>query len=226
MMKLLAGWAISAALVVASAAAANAQVLNVQAPYRAGNSTYTAVSDVSGPYAEIPREGPAPRYGYGPSLLPPQEVYAVLRDNGFSPLGAPQQRGMFYTIAVVDRGGEDGRLVIDARNGRIVRFMPGGRIGDNFNEDMSMNYGAMGALPPINPVRGVPRPPASVPHVASRMSQVPMPKASPPHAGEERQLAAKPNAEPAPQPPAVIEAKPTPPQIQPTQEMPKAQGLE
>ena len=33
---------------------------------------------------------PGPRYGYGPSLLPSTEVYAVLRDNGFSPLGIPQ----------------------------------------------------------------------------------------------------------------------------------------
>ncbi len=51
----------------------------------------------------------------------------MLRDNGFSPLGAPQQRGLFYTIAVLDRGGGEGRLVIDARDGRIVRFVPGYR---------------------------------------------------------------------------------------------------
>ena len=69
---------------------------------------------------------------YGPALLPPQEVYTVLRENGFSPLGVPQQRGFVYTIAVIDRGGEDGRLVIDARNGRIVRFMPAYRMGAQF----------------------------------------------------------------------------------------------
>ena len=37
---------------------------------------------------------------------------------------------------MIDRGGDDGRLVIDARTGRILRFMPADRMGDNFNEDM------------------------------------------------------------------------------------------
>src|SRR5690349_8867711 len=114
------GWAVSAGLIFA-VSAANAQML---APYR-------AASDFDGPYAApygAPPPPPPPVYNYGggyaPSLLPPTEVYAVLRDNGFSPLGIPHQRGMVYTIAVVDRNGEDGRLVIDARNGRIIRFMP------------------------------------------------------------------------------------------------------
>src|SRR6185312_9990922 len=119
-MKLLLGWAVSAGLVLA-ASAADAQML---APYR-------AVSDFDGPYERpygaVP-PAPPPVYGYGqyggPALLPPQEIYAVLRDNGFSPLGVPQQRGLVYTIAVLDRDGEDGRLVIDARNGRIIRFVP------------------------------------------------------------------------------------------------------
>ena len=78
---------------------------------------------------------PGRAYGYGPRLLPPKEVYTVLRENGFSPLGIPRQRGFVYTIAVIDRGGESGRLIIDARDGRIVRFRPGYRIGNNFNEE-------------------------------------------------------------------------------------------
>src|ERR1700756_4988323 len=127
-----AGWAVSAVLVVAASAA------HAQGP---GRAQYRAASDVDAPYAGGPPPAPAPRYygappahgpppaygppaGYGPPLLPPQEVYAVLRDNGFSPLGAPYQRGLTYVIAVMDRGGEDGRLVIDARNGRIIRFPP------------------------------------------------------------------------------------------------------
>ncbi len=40
------------------------------------------------------------------ALLPPQEVYTVVRESGFSPLGMPRQRGFVYTIAVIDRGGE------------------------------------------------------------------------------------------------------------------------
>jgi hypothetical protein len=234
-MKLFTGWMVSAGLVV-MATAANAQML---APYESGRPAYSVASDVAGPYAEMPPEGRAP--GYGPMLLPPLEVYTVLREAGFSPLGIPQQRGLYYTISVIDRGGDDGRLVIDARTGRIVRFMPAYRSGDNFNEDLTVTYGPIG--PPISPVRGVPRPPALVPHVASRTPSVPMPKAAPPRTDEAKPLAA---AKPAPEPaqqsaavqakpadappqaaaPAVAEAKPAAPQIKPTQEMPKAQGLE
>jgi len=82
---------------------------------------YMAASDVEAPYAMAPRPvpgphfEPGPRYGYGPSLLPSTEVYSVLRDNGFSPLGIPRLRGFVYTIAAIDRGGhpEAGRLQPD-----------------------------------------------------------------------------------------------------------------
>jgi hypothetical protein len=170
-------------------------------------------------------------------LLPPQEVYLIVRENGFSPLGAPQQRGFIYTIAVIDRDGDDGRLVIDARTGRILRFVSAYRRGDNFfNGDMRGPYGAIGPLPPPSAVRGPPRPPGYVPYVASRTPTVPIPRAAPPHAGETKPppepvqqsaaVQAKP-ADPAPvAAPPVVEARPAAPQIQPTQAMPKVQGLE
>jgi hypothetical protein len=236
-MKLFTGWVVSAGLVV-TAAAANAQVL---VPYQIGGPGYAAVSDFDGPYAAMPPDAPVPRYGYGPTLLPPQEVYTVVRENGFSPLGAVRQRGFVYTIAVIDRRGDDGRLVIDARTGRILRFMPAYyRMGDNPGEDMPAAYGLSGP-PPASPIRGGPRPPAPIPHLASRTpSAVPLPKSSPPHA-DVKPLAAQPAAAPAPQqavavqakpaeapmpaPPAVA-AKPAAPPILPTQEMPKAQGLD
>lgn len=106
-MKLFTGWIMSAGLVVA-AGAANAQVL---APYEGARSPYRVVSDIGGPYAAMPPEARIPDYrpGYGPRLLPPHEVYTVLRDSGFSPLGIPVQE-LFYTISVIDRGGDDGRL--------------------------------------------------------------------------------------------------------------------
>jgi hypothetical protein len=222
----------SAGLVLA-ATSANAQI---SAPYDT-RPLYSAVSDFDGPYAAMPPEGPAPGY-YGPRLLPAPEVYTVLRDNGFSPLGPPQQRGMFYIIAVLGRGGE-GRLVIDARDGRIVRFVPGYRTGGNFNADVAVAYGPPGSRP-VSAVRGPPRPPASVPYVARRTPAVPLPRTMPRHF-DEPPVAARPT-EPAPQsmameakpaaaapppasPPAVIEARPAP-QIQPTKEMPKVQDLE
>src|SRR5229473_1193592 len=238
-MKLITGWVMTAGLVLA-ATAANAQV---SAPYGAGRSHATVVSDVGGPYAAMVREAPGP--GYGPTLLPATEVYTILRENGFLPLGIPQRRGFVYTISVIDRGGDDGRLVIDARTGRIIRFLPAHRMGDNSNDDLAGSYGPVGPLPPVSMVGGPPRPPASVPHVASRTPSVPMPKASPPRAGEVKPLAASPVPEPAQQSaavqakpadaapttpqaaaPAAVETKPAAPSIQPTQEMPKVQGLE
>jgi hypothetical protein len=229
-MKLFTGWVVSVGLVLATAGA-QAQV---RVPDETGRPSYTAVSDVDGPYAAMPPEAPVGRYGTGPTLLPPMEVYTVVRENGFSPLGIPQQRGLVYTIAVIDRGGDDGKLVIDARTGRIIRFVPANRMGGNFNDDSTVTYGAPGPLPPTAYVRGGPRPPRPIPHVASRA--VPVPKPSPlaakpaPAPAQQSAAVAKP-AEAAAVPqaaaaPTVGEAKPPAPSIQPTQDMPKAQGLE
>jgi hypothetical protein len=218
---------------------------------------YTAASDFDAPYAVAPPPVPGPQYapgphyapgpqfgyGPGPGLLPSTEVYSVLRDNGFSPLGIPRLRGFVYTIAAIDSRGEGGRLVIDARNGRIIRFVPGRGMGDNYYEDESALGGPSTASPPQaqapaqvhvpTNVQAAPRPSRSASQVASRT--VPMPKASP--------IAAKPApapvqqaTAPAPKPTEVqaaaspsttgaVPAKPVP-QIAPTQDMPKVQGLE
>ncbi|MVT50695.1 hypothetical protein GPL17_09345 [Bradyrhizobium yuanmingense] len=220
-----------------------------------------AVSDFDGPYAP-PEAAPPPRYGYGygygyeergpvQALLPSTEVYAVLRENGFLPLGIPRLRGSVYTIAVIDRRGDDGRLVIDARDGRIIRFMPATDaygMAPAYDERAVAPYGPQTALPPTVVRGGPPRPPASIPHVASRA--VPLPKAAPRRA--ETPVAAKPaeptaqqaqavQAQPAQQA-AVVQAKPAEaapqaiaptvgqarpaPTILPTQDMPAAQGLD
>jgi hypothetical protein len=222
---------------------------------------YMAASDVEAPYAVAPRVVPpppyeaGPRYGYGPSLLPSTEVYSVLRDNGFSPLGIPRLRGFVYTIAVLDRDGSGGRLVIDARNGRIIRFMPRRWGGDNYYEEQSMLRGPLpgpvGSPPPQaqSPQAQAPQaqpPQANGPDQAavrpSRPAQVasravPMPKASPlaakpaPAAPPPVQQAAVPapkSAEAQTTAPATndaVAAKPAP-SVAPTEDMPKAQGLE
>src|SRR5882724_6879151 len=187
-MKLFTGW-ISAVGLALAATGAHAQMV---APNEAGRPLYRSVSDVSGPvggpYAAMPPE--APRPGYGPTLLPSTEVYTVVREAGLSPLGIPHLRGFIYMIAVIDRSGNDGRLFIDARNGRVIRLVSARGMGDNFNDDPAVIYGAPGTLPPPTNVRGAPRPPRTIPHVASRT--VPVPKASP--------LASKPVTEPAAKP--------------------------
>jgi len=237
-MKLFTGWIMSAGLVMVTTSA-NAQML---APYQIGGPRYSVVSDFDGPYAEMAPEVAAPRYG--PMLLPAPEVYTVVRENGFSPLGIPRQRGFFYTISVINRDGDDGELVVDARNGRIVRFVPAYRMRGNINRDLNTTYGLAEPLPPASPVRGVPRPPAPIPRLASRTPSVPLPRAMPPRAGEPRSLAATPAPAPAQQSAAIqprspetaaagstvgaaaVAAKPSAPEIRPTQEMPKVQDLE
>lgn len=243
---------VAVATLMLAASAAQAQV-----PARGiAGGAVIAVSDFDGPYAspEV-APPPPPRYGYGygyeergsvPQLLPSTEVYAVLRDNGFLPLGIPRLRGSVYTIAVIDRRGEDGRLVIDARDGRVLRFMPAADaygMAPAYDERAVAPYGPQSALPPPTVIRsGPPRPPGSIPHVASRA--VPLPKAAP-RRGETPVAAAKPEpaeaqarqalpsqqaakaAEPVPQAsaPTVGQAKPSA-TILPTQEMPAAQGLD
>ena len=233
MIRLSAGWAVSAALVVA-ATAANAQgagaryqaTSDFEAPYAGGPPP----APPSGYYGAPPAYGPPPAAyaqppGYGAPLLPPQEVYAVLRDNGFSPLGAPFQRGLTYMIAVMDRGGEDGRLVIDARNGRIIRFTPASRWGGGYYGERNGYYGERsgyygdryappppygppGVLPPMAPSSSEVRPTVSAPHLASR--GVPLPQPKPSVAGKLPEVApqksaavvTKPEAAPAPKPAA------------------------
>jgi hypothetical protein len=238
-MKLFAG-IICASLTVA-AGAATAQV---PAPYAIG-SPYRTASDFERPYAVMPPD--AARWRYGPALLPPMEVYAIVRESGFSPLGIPQQRGFIYTISVINRDGDDGRLLIDGRTGRILRFMPAYRMSDNFNDELTVSYGPVGPPPMAGDLRSSTLPPMAAPRMASRTPSPPMPvPRTMPRAGGAKPVAGKPasvtqqsaavQAKPEVAPPAVaptpvaaapasVEAKPAP-QIQPTQEMPQAQGLD
>src|SRR5437868_4183278 len=168
LMKLFTG-SLAAGLVLL-AGSAQAQV---PGPYENGRPQYTATSDFGAPDVVVaphpvpgPQYAPEPRYGYGPGpgLLPSTEVYAVLRDHGFSPLGIPRLRGFVYTIAAIDRGGEGGRLIIDARNGRIIRFLQARGMGDDYDVDQSALQGAPGASPPVE-VQGSAPPSRPAPHV-------------------------------------------------------------
>ena len=119
----------------------------------------------------------------------------------------------------IDRGGADGRLIIDARNGRIIRFMPAYRDGRRqLLRGAERAPRALGAQPPqaqppqaqtSDQVQAAPRPSRPA-HVASRA--VPMPKASP--------LAAKPAPAPvqqaaAPAPKSAEAQAAAPPRRQP-----------
>jgi hypothetical protein len=148
---------------------------------------------------------------------------------------------MFYVIAVTDRYGEEGRVVIDARTGQIVRFVPAFyRMGDAYGA-APVPFAIAGRQQTFSAWSDPPRPPGSIPTLASRATVVPLPKPAPPRGAEDKQLTEKPaqpsqqsaavQAKPADAPgaqvtPPVTEPKPPAPQIQPTQPMPRVQGLE
>ena len=128
---------------------------------------------------------PGPRYGYGPSLLPSTEVYAVLRDNGFSPLGIPQAP----RLRLHDRGDRPRRRGRPAGYRRAQRpdhplpaGLPDGRAITTSELDGSFTVRRAAAA--RRTMSGPRRSRHGRPHVASRT--VPMPKANP--------LAAKPAA--------------------------------
>jgi hypothetical protein len=205
-MKLFTGWLMLAGL-VSLAEAANAQVpsqMRSQVPTRVPSTysietpRYWRVTDMRVPLGAVPPE--ASRYGM--NLLPPPEVDSIARQNGFALLGIPQLRGVVYTVSATDRDGDDGRLVVDARTGRIISFMPASRPSDDLITDLAASFGQVGRLLQMRSEqdersdREVLRPPALVPHVASRTSSVPLPRAAP-RASALRKEAARPAAEPA-----------------------------
>ena len=57
-------------------------------------------------------------------ILAPDEIPGILRQQGFSQLGPVFRRGWVYTVAVLNQNGDDGRLIVDARTGEPIRFVP------------------------------------------------------------------------------------------------------
>ena len=202
--------------------------------------------------------GPPPGYAPPDGALPSYEVAAILRSAGFLPLGGPARRGGFYVVAAVHPRGDDGRVVIDAYSGRIVRFVPAADVTSvSRGDEMRLVYqgptfpppdgarpapppppaiAARPVAPPLSSMRGVPRPPRSVPNVASRspssgpVTPKPRPQAAPD----------KPDTAQAPPVPAPVDSKPAAaspplapkpqaektPAVQPTKPLPPVQTME
>ena len=57
-------------------------------------------------------------------MLPPYEVAAIVRSTGLEPLGRPVRQGQAYAVRAVDEAGEEVRVIVDARLGRIVKVIP------------------------------------------------------------------------------------------------------
>lgn len=234
-MKRFAGAALAAGLLVFAVTAAQAQISEPEVI-------------VVAPSAEVPMPPPemaarpAPP-AYAPPLLPPREIRAIAREHGFEPIGSPRPHGVVYSIAVMNMAGDDGRLIVDGRNGRVRRFTPFYRSAGHYDDDAGVAYGDFAPPPGW---RGAPRPPGRIPQVANAPQTVPLPKAAPHRvaAASANPVAAKPASQPAAPQAATVgvakasEAKPAEakaaapvelkpaPQILPTQDMPAVQGLD
>jgi hypothetical protein len=229
-MKLFVGRVISAGLLV-TAAAATAQAGprqplpdQIDVP-----PSYSTVSDFGGPYAAMAPDAVGPHAPV--PLLLPREVYMIVRESGFFPLGLPRQRGLTYSVAVIDGEGDDGHLLVDARNGRIIRFVPAFRVGDSSDDEIAPDVPRMARpradismarpradMPMARPPAPLPRSQAAMPpSVASppslAASTPPSPAGSPrPMASTPRRMAnqsAAPQPKPAPTPPRTV-AEPNP----------------
>lgn len=173
------GWVISGWTMVGGLAAAVTAAGAQPMPRMAGAPAVTQVSDIDEPFAALPRiHRVMPDDGYTPEMLSPREVADLARDAGFEPLGVPYQRGPVYTMSALNSDGDDGRLVIDGRTGRILRFMPAWQMGDAMETVTVASYGRIQGLPRFiehNP----PRPPRAVGRLVSRTPTTPLPRPSP-----------------------------------------------
>src|SRR5262249_35514219 len=60
----------------------------------------------------------------GRMIRPPCGVAAIGAPTGLEPLGRPVRQGQAYAIRAVDEAGEEVRVIVDARLGRIVKVIP------------------------------------------------------------------------------------------------------
>lgn len=189
--------------------------------------------------ADFPPPGPARpggpnAAGAGPSAVPPIEALRMLRSTGYSILSRPRPAGVLYSIAVITPGGDDGRIYMDSRDGRLVRFVPGYALTPRTDEQIELAYNPPGPPPSADTPRRPP-PPAAAPKTASRTTGVAINPArpaapKPPPAAKPAETAAAPAPVSQTQGAATkpVEARPDKPAlvIQPTQEAPPALGLE
>lgn len=207
-------WAAVAAMLALPAAASTPAMAQVMAPFEidaAPPARLDKAVDLGGTYAAIPPD----------EILPPSAIKASLRAAGYAPVGMPRQQGTLYRVGAIAADGEEGRLLVDGRSGKILRFIPA-----------SADYGLLQRpVPRFREAGPIPRPPRSIPQLASRTT-APLPlerpvaaPAAPPPAPAARAADPVVAAKPAPTPPPAPEAKPAP-TIAPTEPMPPVQGLD
>jgi hypothetical protein len=172
------------------------------------------------PSVAVDVQSAPPGYDAG---VPPYEVLTIVRSMGLEPLTRPVRNGPAYALRAVDASGQEVRVVVDARRGRVLHVSP---LGPRFGV-MPAPYGPppgripmvpdgygpssrIAAVPPgaegptvYGPGAGAVPPPhapaaASDPHPASAQAgPPPLPRPRPKVATAETPAAAKPEAAPA-----------------------------
>jgi hypothetical protein len=150
---------------------------------------------------------PAPVYPGYAAGLPPYEVVAIVRSTGLEPLTRPFRNGPAYVLRALDPAGQEVRVVVDARIGRIVRVQPLGPRYGAMPPPYGGPYGRVGMVPdgygPSSRIAAVPPgadvPPsahapaaAATPHPSAQAAPPPLPRPRPKMATVEAP-AAKPN---------------------------------
>lgn len=101
--------------------------------------------------------GPPPNIAAG---LPPGQIMAIVRANGFDPVGRPVRNGNVYALQALDPDDVEYRIVVDARTGRTVSLREIARPGPY---EAAPRFGGVIGGPPEGPAL---RPPHDVPHGA------------------------------------------------------------
>lgn len=169
------------------------------------------------PSAAVDAQSTPPGYDAG---VPPYEVLTIVRSMGLEPLTRPVRNGPAYALRAVDPAGQEVRVVVDARRGRVLHVSPlGPRFGvmpapygrpPGLIPGVPDGYGPssrIAAMPPgadgpavYGPGAGAvpPHGPATVaPHSSSAQAgPPPLPRPRPKVATAETPAAAKPEAAP------------------------------
>jgi hypothetical protein len=62
-----------------------------------------------------------PGYALG---LPPHEIVTIVRSTGLEPLYRPVRHGPSYVLRAADPAGQEMRVTVDARSGRVLQIIP------------------------------------------------------------------------------------------------------
>jgi hypothetical protein len=189
------------AAVPARAQVIEAQVIEAQVlPVQTVQARIIQVADVlrsdgydRGAYVGPPEPVPM---GDDTVILAPDEIPGILRQQGFSQLGPVFRRGWVYTVAVLNQNGDDGRLIVDARTGEPIRFIPAMRMDSRLRDELDRMYGPPGP-PPARFAQPYDRGPSHRVYPPRTASHAPV--ASPRHAAPLKR-AAKAIAKTAPKP--------------------------